>query len=59
MSIEMDVGAAVPGAGFGATDTEADAAAKKSKWHEDWPMVIATVLGVLAASLLAVCLNLT
>ena len=59
MSIKMDVGAAVPGAGFGATDTEADTAATKSNWHEDWPMVIATVLGVLAASLLAVCINLS
>ena len=59
MSIEMDVGVGVPGAGFGATDVEAESAATKAKWDEGLPMVIATTLGVLAASLLAVCINLS
>jgi len=58
MSIEMDVGAGVPGAGFGGTDIEADTAAAKSNWDESVLMVIATTTGVLAASLLAVCVYL-
>lgn len=62
MSIEMDVGAGVPGAGFGSTDIEAieaDAAATKSSWDEDVLMLIATTAGVLAVSLLAVCVYLS
>ena len=59
MSIEMDVGAGVPGVGFGDADIEADTAATKSNWDESVLMVIATATGVLAASLLAVCINLS
>lgn len=59
MSIEMDVGAGVPGAGFGATDVEADIAATKSHWDEDALMVVAATTGVLAVSLLAVCVYLS
>jgi len=58
MSIEMDAGVSVPGAGFGA-DVEADTAATQSGWNEDSLMVIATTAGVLAASLLSVCVYLS
>jgi len=54
MSIEMDVGAGLPGAGFGATDIEAESAATQSSWDEGLLMVVATTAGVLAASSLAV-----
>jgi hypothetical protein len=64
MSVEMDVGAGlsgvgVPGAGFGTADIETDTAATQSGWDEGSLMVIATTAGVLAASLLAVCVNLS
>ena len=58
MSIEMDAGTGVPGAGFGSADIEADAAAAKSHWDEDMLMVVATAAGVLAVSFLAVCVYL-
>jgi hypothetical protein len=54
MSIDMDVTASVPGAGFGATDIEADTAATQSGWEDVLLMVIATATGVMAASSLAV-----
>jgi len=59
MSVEMDVGARVPGAGLAATDIEAQAAETKASWDEDLPTIVAIALGVLAASLLAVCINLS
>ena len=59
MSIEMDTGVSVPGAVFGAADVEADTAATQSGWNEDSLMVIATTAGVLAASLLSVCVYLS
>ena len=54
MSIDMDVGAGVPGAGFGTTDIEAEPTATHSGWKEGVLMVLATTTGVLAASSLAV-----
>ena len=54
MSTEMDRSAGVPGAGFGATDIEADGAATQSGWQDVLLMVIATATGVAAASSLAV-----
>ena len=59
MSVEMDVGARVPGAGLAATDIEEKAAETKASWDEDLPTIVAIALGVLAASLLAVCINLS
>jgi hypothetical protein len=53
MSVEMDVGAGAPGAGFGTTDI-AEPTATHPGWEEGLLMVIATTAGVLAASSLAV-----
>ncbi len=54
MSIEMDAGVNVPGAGYSAAEAEADAPASNAGWVENVLMVVATAAGILAASSLGV-----
>jgi hypothetical protein len=54
MSIDMDVGPGVPGAGSAPTNIEAKSTAIQAGWQEGLLMVVATTAGVLAASSLAV-----
>jgi hypothetical protein len=54
MSIEMDAGAGRPRGPFNATNVEAEIAAAEPDPAEGWLMILTTLTGVLAASLLGV-----
>ena len=54
MSVEMDAGLSVPGAGFGAAENRPDVPASNADWVESVLMVVATAAGILAASSLGV-----